>query len=112
MFSPLSLSLSRRRRLRRLTSVWNSGWRRKELTTKMRSDQFAEMTNELAPRRGRWGKTERRPGEQWGLAEGRTARPGRPGRRDNSFQSMIQKQVFRPGYRRAANDATNFFCGS
>lgn len=42
----------------------------------------------------------------------RAGRPGRPGRRDNSFQSMIQKQVFRPGYRRAANDATNFLCGS
>ena len=67
-----SPSRHRRLRLRRLTSVWNSGWRRKELTTKMRSDQVAGMTNELAPRRGRWGKTEKRPGEQWGLAEGRT----------------------------------------
>ena len=73
----LSNSPSRRRRLRRLTSVWNSGWRRKELTTKMRSDQVAEMTNELAPRRGRGGKTEKRPGEQRGLAGGRTARTAR-----------------------------------
>ena len=43
----------------------------------MRSDQVAGMTNELAPRRGRGGKTEKRPGEQWGLAEGRTARTAR-----------------------------------
>ena len=65
-----------------------SGGGRRELTTKMRSYQVAEMTNELAPRRrmgmgrGRESKVDNAMGGLW---------------RDTKIslsQSMIQKQVF------------------